>query len=128
MHYVSPFLPDVFLSYCWASDGSPEDNAGSSGAVPALHAALEAAGVTTFWDQRCLNAGEPLVGGFTVALTGSTLVVPVVSQFLLDRIRDNAATQQDNVLLGEQLSIRAALWALACMYCLGEIGRVGLCQ
>jgi len=94
---------DVFLSYRWAADGRRSTENGcptASNAVPVLHAALQAAGVATFWDQECLNLGEPLVGGFTVALAGSKLAVLVVSQPSLNRIRDEASKTTDNVLLG----------------------------
>ena len=92
---------DAFLSYRWATDG-PRTEAcpAASGAVPALHAALQAAGLTAFWDQECLNLGEPLVAGFTVGLAGSKLAVLVVSQGSLDRIRAEAESRTDNVLLG----------------------------
>lgn len=68
--------------------------------MPVLYAALQAAGVTAFWDQECLNPGEPLVAGFTVGLAGSTVAVLVVSQGSLDRVGKYAETTKDNVLLG----------------------------
>ena len=50
---------DVFLSYRVAADG-PKDvlNPRATGAVQLLYDELTSAGLTCFWDKKCLNKGE----------------------------------------------------------------------
>ena len=98
---------DVFLSYRWESDGERSETLPkASSAVPMLHAELAARGLTAFWDVKCLDVGEPLIGGFTVALAGSKLAVLVISQRSLDRVRDHATHRTDNVLLEWELAVK----------------------
>ena len=112
---------DIFLCYRAASEGMPHPllRPAGSGLAGALCEALEAPGavppgrppLAVFWDVKCQADEDLWESAVQFGLSGSTLVIPLITRPLLDSIVRVSTQRRDNFLLGtpaEGVSSRAS--------------------
>jgi len=61
--------------------------------------------IFAYWDKKCLNDGQDWEQGFLAGLKSSSIIVLLISSKAVEGIRDNAAKQQDNVLIEYECSL-----------------------
>jgi hypothetical protein len=95
---------DVFMSYRWGV----EDGHICQGIYSGLgnyNVTSEARAIVIFKDSACLKPGMDFLQGFVSALLKSRVIVPLVTEYALERMRGHDALQPDYTLMEWILAI-----------------------